>query len=54
MGKKLQTGYRVAPTTRTDLTRCPVLPQFFRRPEVRTDKKLSGPSPIIVIVTLSH
>ena len=23
----------------------PFCPKFFRRPEVRTDKKLSGPSP---------
>ena len=52
MGKKLQTGYWVTPTTRTDLTRekkgrpdYPFCPKFFRRPEVRTDKKLSGPSP---------
>ena len=52
MGKKVGTGYRVAPTTRTDLTRLkkgrpdyPFCSKFFRRPEVRTDKKLSGPSP---------
>ena len=51
-GKKLQTGYRVAPTTRTDLTRLtkcrpdnPFFTKFFRRTEVHTDKKLSGPSP---------
>ena len=50
MGKKLQTGYRISPTTR--LTRLkkgrpdnPFCTKFFRRPELRNDKKLSGPSP---------
>ena len=30
----------------------PFCPKFFRRPEVRTDKKLSGPSPIVVFSDL--
>ena len=49
MGKKLLSGYTDNPHRLDPIKKrqpdYPFCPKFFRRPEVRTDKKLSGPNP---------
>ena len=53
MGKKVANGlsgcidnpHRLDPIKKKGRPDYPFCPKFFRRPEVRTDKKLSGPSP---------